>query len=310
MGILDEAIREHLDLRRRHGADDGELKQLEDEAFGPPSRPGEPDFPQKEGEESGGETGAEAPTELVKPAESGQAGEKAPPEAEPDSEAPAAEAAATEAPATEPPDAEAPTEAPPGPEPVAPPEPTEPPEPVAPPEPAEPPEPEPPEPSAPSPEAAAAKEAESTFFDQEAGELELDDLDLEIEDEPEQSSEPGAAGPETTQESELARPGEGLDESEPEAAEAPPEEPPVETFETVEHDVEQHMDPPPPPGTDEAPIAAPEEAGEEEPEPAEGDEGEQGDDGDVLEETPEFLQDQPEDDELWFEQGKPKDFDF
>ena len=25
---------------------------------------------------------------------------------------------------------------------------------------------------------------------------------------------------------------------------------------------------------------------------------------------PEFLKDAPEDDELWFEQGKPKDFDF
>lgn len=31
---------------------------------------------------------------------------------------------------------------------------------------------------------------------------------------------------------------------------------------------------------------------------------------DVLEETPEFLRDAPEDDELWFEQGEPKDFDF
>ena len=30
----------------------------------------------------------------------------------------------------------------------------------------------------------------------------------------------------------------------------------------------------------------------------------------MLEETPEFLRDAPEDDELWFEQGKPKDFDF
>ena len=30
----------------------------------------------------------------------------------------------------------------------------------------------------------------------------------------------------------------------------------------------------------------------------------------MLEETPEFLQDAPEDDELWFEQGEPKDFDF
>ena len=35
------------------------------------------------------------------------------------------------------------------------------------------------------------------------------------------------------------------------------------------------------------------------------------DDGeDVLEETPEFLRDAPESDRLWFEQGKPKDFDF
>ena len=33
-------------------------------------------------------------------------------------------------------------------------------------------------------------------------------------------------------------------------------------------------------------------------------------DEDVLEETPEFLREQPEDDELWFEQGEPKDFDF
>ena len=31
---------------------------------------------------------------------------------------------------------------------------------------------------------------------------------------------------------------------------------------------------------------------------------------DLLEETPEFLLDAPESDELWFEQGKPQDFDF
>ena len=37
----------------------------------------------------------------------------------------------------------------------------------------------------------------------------------------------------------------------------------------------------------------------------------QGDDGeDVLEETPEFLQDTPDHDRLWFEQRPPKDFDF
>ena len=36
----------------------------------------------------------------------------------------------------------------------------------------------------------------------------------------------------------------------------------------------------------------------------------EGDDEDVLEETPEFLQDAPEHDRLWFEQRPPRDFDF
>jgi hypothetical protein len=41
------------------------------------------------------------------------------------------------------------------------------------------------------------------------------------------------------------------------------------------------------------------------------DEEEEPDDGeDVLEETPEFLQDTPDHDRLWFEQRPPKDFDF
>ena len=34
------------------------------------------------------------------------------------------------------------------------------------------------------------------------------------------------------------------------------------------------------------------------------------DDEDVLEDTPDFLEDAPEDDQLWFEQKPPKDFDF
>ncbi|HEX4307288.1 MAG TPA: hypothetical protein VHZ54_14730 [Solirubrobacterales bacterium] len=53
MSILDDAIREHLELKRAHGADDSELKQLEDEAFGPPQRPDEAD------------PFAEAPTEFL-----------------------------------------------------------------------------------------------------------------------------------------------------------------------------------------------------------------------------------------------------
>ena len=40
------------------------------------------------------------------------------------------------------------------------------------------------------------------------------------------------------------------------------------------------------------------------------DAGEHGDDEDMLEETPEFLQDTPDHDRLWFEQRPPRDFDF
>lgn len=53
MSILDDAIREHLELKRAHGADAAELKRLEDEAFGPPQRPDSVD------------PFAEAPTEFL-----------------------------------------------------------------------------------------------------------------------------------------------------------------------------------------------------------------------------------------------------
>jgi len=43
MGLLDDAIREHLDLKRRHGADPAELERAEQEALGPVRRgPEEP----------------------------------------------------------------------------------------------------------------------------------------------------------------------------------------------------------------------------------------------------------------------------
>src|SRR3954463_12416777 len=35
MGLLDEAIREHLELKRRRGADVSEVERQENEAFGP-----------------------------------------------------------------------------------------------------------------------------------------------------------------------------------------------------------------------------------------------------------------------------------
>jgi hypothetical protein len=63
MSILDDAIREHLELKRAHGADEAEVKKLEDEAFGPPQRPDEPD------------PFAEAPTEFLVAPEVG-AGER------------------------------------------------------------------------------------------------------------------------------------------------------------------------------------------------------------------------------------------
>ena len=38
MGLLDEAIREHLDLKRRRGADPAEVERPEREALGPVRR--------------------------------------------------------------------------------------------------------------------------------------------------------------------------------------------------------------------------------------------------------------------------------
>ncbi len=38
MGLLDDAIREHLELKRRHGAAEDEVRRQEQEALGPPRR--------------------------------------------------------------------------------------------------------------------------------------------------------------------------------------------------------------------------------------------------------------------------------
>ncbi|HZE04694.1 MAG TPA: hypothetical protein VE127_05695, partial [Solirubrobacteraceae bacterium] len=51
MGLLDDAIREHLDLKRRRGADPAEVERLEREALGPVRRnrdPGEAVMPEDE----------------------------------------------------------------------------------------------------------------------------------------------------------------------------------------------------------------------------------------------------------------------
>ena len=56
MGLLDEAIRQHLELKRQHGASDEELQQQEQEALGPvrrePVEPAAPDEPEPEHDEA------------------------------------------------------------------------------------------------------------------------------------------------------------------------------------------------------------------------------------------------------------------
>ena len=78
----------------------------------------------------------------------------------------------------------------------------------------------------------------------------------------------------------------GLSEEELESEELPPDEPPSEELERP---------------AEESPTG--------EPTASEEGEAESGEE-DVLADTPDFLRDAPEDDELWFEQGEPKDFDF
>jgi hypothetical protein len=231
MGTLDDAIRQHLELKRRRGATDSELQRLEDEAFGPPSRPGEPDFPEHEGD-SAEQSG------------NGVAREGAVAEA----------AVAPEAPVPPPPEGERVEE----------------------------------------PDQPDVAEAQTAIYDQgPGGELELGELDLELDQPATPADEPSAP-------------------EEPPDVEAP--EPPVETLDTVEHELpEQEAAPSEEPVPEQAEEPQPP---EQEPEPAAEDEETSGEGGsdqqgeDVLADTPDFLRDAPEDDELWFEQGKPKDFDF
>jgi hypothetical protein len=263
MGILDEAIKEHLDLKRQHGAEDSEVKRLEDEAFGPPTRPGEPDFPESqeqpvvadapdgevsEGEGVGEAAGEpEAATSLMQPETAPATPAESPPEEEAAPTEPATEEGAEDAPA-------------------------------------------------PSDDEAHG------FFDREAEALDLD-LDLGDQGGEDLVTDAGVVEAEA-EEAHKAEP-EAPSEEQPADTDAPPEEPPVANLETVEHPMEEELGMEPP--SEEHPAA------EDEPEP-ESEEREEEDEGtgegDVLEETPEFLQDRPEDDELWFEQGQPKDFDF
>ncbi len=357
MSILDDAIREHLELKRAHGADEMELKRLEDEAFGPPGRPDEE-----------GDAFADAPTEFLgatatevaepPDAEGGRrmpnlTDLQEPPQFPPEggTEGETAEAATIE---PETPSASAPeTEAPPAPEAPAeeqhpamehetipgppPPSPESPAAPAA----EAPAEPEPEsgeEPAAEAPvdsgpsteEREAIAEQPTQFFDVEA------ELTAGPEPEPEQrEEEPAAASsaeesaaPETPGELELGdeQPSEEYEEDDffseqrlsdelNQALEAPvtdehealPEPEPLRQPEPREPDT------PPPAARADEPTQLYDFEEDEDDDEEDGDEDDayepKGEHEDVLEDTPDFLENGADDDE-WFEQRPPKDFDF
>jgi len=294
MSILDDAIREHLELKRAHGADEAEIKRLEDEAFGPAGRPEEPDPLAEAPTEFMTTPGAEAATEDSDGRRINIADLQEPPEA-----------AAAEAP---PVPAEDPVQA-----------------------------------AAPAEEESPAAEHDAIVDVPDAGHsteerhaiaeqpTELFDVEAEMgaEDAPPaeapspsdeeiaavEAAEPKLAPVEPPTEihaSRAAAPADDLAEEEEDedfwsdqrlsdeldqALEAPlveeDEEPVAEAPATEEPISEEHEQP--------AATAEPEQQTNYDP-----DTGHE----DVLEDTPDFLEDAPEDDELWFEQKPPKDFDF
>jgi hypothetical protein len=320
MSILDDAIREHLELKRAHGADEAELKKLEDEAFGPPGRPEEPD------------PFAEAPTEFMATpgaAEAGEAEESSggrriniadlqeppPPERAGEREEPRVE----ETSAIEP-EAGAPLA-----------------------------------PAEDLAQAAPPAEEDLPFADEQTA-MEHEVVAEPAAETPPAPDTDAGPGPETQERQAIAeQPTELFDieaemgtEDAPTAEPAaeiqasrtePPPAPPAEEDEEDEEfwsdqrlsdELDQALEAPLadeqelPPLTDEhdipAPVAEPT-ALVPESEPESEDEGDEDDSArpdydpdtgheDVLEDTPDFLEDAPEDDKLWFEQKPPKDFDF
>jgi hypothetical protein len=231
MGVLDDAIREHLDLKRKHGVSEEEVQRQEVEALGPPRR----EVPGDQGEPAEADASAvEAEVED---------GELSP-------EADAAESAEAEVPETtaEEPAVEAELEA----------EAADAAPPVA----------EPPAPVADSP--PERTDDDTVLFDAE---------DEVVTD----------AGPADTPSGDT--PESGFAPVEEPAQREEPDSGATQEYDPFADEQEPEAEPEPP-----ADAAAEDEEGEEE--------------GDVLEDTPDFLQETPEHDRLWFEQKPPRDFDF
>jgi hypothetical protein len=251
MGILDEAIREHLELKRQHGADQSELQKLEDEAFGSPGRPGE----------EGSDSLAEAPTEFM---------------AQPDAEAEGGQVEAADAQSTRSEAAariadlqEAP-EMPPAAE-------------------------EPDEPAV----------AETPDEEPSATEHEI-------------VSDPAPSGPTTEEREVIAEQPTEMHDVEEELAEEGQAEGETDVVDLEEDEDDDFWDEKRLSDELDQALEAPLDSEEEEEiadepevdEPEASTPAAESEDEDVLEETPEFLEQSPEDDDLWFEQKPPKDFDF
>jgi hypothetical protein len=372
MSILDDAIREHLELKRAHGADDSEVKRLEDEAFGPPQRPDQAD------------PFAEAPTEFLvspgeTPADESEIGDEAersgrrpnitdlqePPPAEAPAPAEEAAPAAFEEELSPAPDAPPPSPADAADAPLPPPADAVPAGDLAPPAeeehpaaeheivadsgpdtderhviadqptqmfdvqaemdaeaPAVPAEPSPTDEQPPlesrgpdaeiagHPPAEAEPEEESAEYDFFNEQRLSDELDQALEaplpstdEHALPTYEAATPAPEPASQDtggifdfESDRPVYEEDPSEEVLRNAPAPEPPSE---------EAPLPPAPEPPSEEAPHAAAEPPSEEADTDFDPDTGHE----DVLEDTPKFLEDAPEDDDLWFEQKPPKDFD-
>jgi hypothetical protein len=221
MGLLDDAIREHLDLKRRRGADPAELERAEREALGPVRRKGDV-------------ATADYPDDADK----------------------AFDAEAEDAPA--------------GSSPVA------------------------------------YDQAEHDDWDARDDELAVHDAEPELEPEPPRRSRRSVAADDADQKqprglaARFGLRGHRSEEDEDDEPESDPPSLPDDEATRVHRPTAVRGDRTPPPIDDETAehdVAAGAHHG--------GDEDE-----DVLEETPEFLQDTPDHDRLWFEQRPPRDFDF
>jgi hypothetical protein len=232
MGLLDDAIRQHLELKRQHGAPEEELQRQEEEALGPARRdvaPAETAGGDGEVELEGTPDEAPAPDPGAEPHEQATVLQEPEPVVESDSAA----------------DSE-----------------------------------------------PFAEEATAGPYDAAA-----DPFEQEDEAPADEALEPAVAAEEP--EDELP----GHEPLEPAAAEEGSED------ELAARDALEPAAPEDEPVGPEA-LEPPEDAAadlfaDEEPEPGHGESSD-----DVLEDTPDFLQETPEHDRLWFEQKPPRDFDF